>query len=147
MSVREPYLVRDVQVAHLERGQRVEPLGRSLRALHRHRRRLLDSELAERVMLHFAQRPLNAAVLPVHDSFIMHHGYETDLRTVMDAFFRERFGHSIRLKAVLDRIYSTADGPKNPPEKGKYEFVTDDVFELFEYFQVGHEQRWMNFRS
>ena len=107
----------------------------------------IDSELAERVMLHFAQRPLNAAVLPVHDSFIMHHGYETDLRTVMDAFFRERFGRSIRLKAVLDRMYSTADGPLDPPEKGKYEFVTDDVFELFEYFQVGHEQRWTNFRS
>ncbi len=107
----------------------------------------IDSELAERVLLHFTQRPLNAAVLPVHDSFIMHHGYETDLRTVMDKFFTERFGRSIRLKAVLDRMYSTADGPKEPPEKGKYRFVTDDVFELFEYFQVGHEQRWTNFRS
>ena len=107
----------------------------------------IDSELAERVMLHFAQRPLNAAVLPVHDSFIMHHGYETDLRAVMDKFFTERFGRSIRLKAVLDRMYSTADGPKDPHKKGKYRFVTDDVFELFEYYQVGHEQRWANFRS
>ena len=106
----------------------------------------IDSELAERVLMHFAQRPLNAAVLPVHDSFIMHHGYETDLRTVMDKFFTERFGRTIRLKAVLDRMYSTADGPKDPPEKGKYRFVTDDVFELFDYYKVGHQQRWTNFR-
>ena len=98
------------------------------------------------MLLHFAQLPSKAAVLPVHDSFIMHHGYETDLRTVMDKFFTERFGRTIRLKAVLDRMYSTADGPKDPPEKGKYRFVTDDVIELFDYYKVGHQQRWTNFR-
>jgi len=41
-------------------------------------------------MLHFAD--MNVPILPVHDSFIMHHGYEKELREVMDQAFTEVTG-------------------------------------------------------
>jgi len=50
----------------------------------------IDSDIAERVMLHFAN--MNIPILPVHDSFIMHHGYETELREIMDQAFTEVTG-------------------------------------------------------
>ena len=39
----------------------------------------LDSDIAEKVLLHFAQSGI--AILPLHDSFLMHNGYEPSLRT------------------------------------------------------------------
>lgn len=56
----------------------------------------LDSDIAEAVMLHFAK--YNIPVLPVHDSFIVHRGYEADLARVMEDKFREVTGASINLK-------------------------------------------------
>jgi hypothetical protein len=52
----------------------------------------IDSELAEGVMLHFADyATTHPPVLPVHDSFIMHHGYEDELSEVMNKLFQIRF--------------------------------------------------------
>ena len=52
----------------------------------------IDSDLAEGVMLHFAAySTTRPPVLPIHDSFIMHHGYEEELEDVMNALFRKRF--------------------------------------------------------
>lgn len=51
----------------------------------------IDSDMAEEVMLHFASYGVPAPVLPVHDSFIMHHGYERELSTAMNAAFKKRF--------------------------------------------------------
>jgi hypothetical protein len=44
-----------------------------------------DSDVAEAVMLNFAQHHIPC--LPIHDSFIMHHGYEDELNEVMDKTF------------------------------------------------------------
>jgi hypothetical protein len=41
----------------------------------------LDSDIAEHVMLHFMERRI--PVLPLHDSFLVHHGYEDELASVM----------------------------------------------------------------
>ena len=41
----------------------------------------IDSDIAEATMLHFTNR--NIPILPVHDSFVMHHGYEDELHNVM----------------------------------------------------------------
>jgi hypothetical protein len=49
-----------------------------------------ESELATAVMHHFAKK--GVACLPVHDSFIIHHGYEHELREKMTEIFRERYG-------------------------------------------------------
>jgi hypothetical protein len=48
-----------------------------------------DSYLAEQVMTHFAVH--GVPVLPVHDSFIMHHEYEEELLEVMKIYFKKRF--------------------------------------------------------
>ena len=60
----------------------------------------IDSDIAEATMLHFARQ--NIPVLPVHDSFIMHHGYEDELREVMTREFENKVDASIPIK--IDRI-------------------------------------------
>lgn len=52
-----------------------------------------DSRIAERIMLHFAKQDI--PVYPVHDSFIMHHGYRDELKDVMATAFRDRFDREI----------------------------------------------------
>jgi hypothetical protein len=49
-----------------------------------------DSELATAVMHYFAKQ--GVACLPVHDSFIIHHGYENELRKKMIELFTEKYG-------------------------------------------------------
>jgi hypothetical protein len=43
----------------------------------------IDSDIAEKVMLAFIG--MNAPILPLHDSFLVHNGYESELPTVMNA--------------------------------------------------------------
>jgi len=50
----------------------------------------IDSDIAERVMLHFVQDGI--AILPLHDSFLMHNGYETWLEPVMHEVFENVVG-------------------------------------------------------
>jgi hypothetical protein len=49
-----------------------------------------DSEVAERVMLRMMEH--GAAVLPVHDSFIVRNGYDFELRQVMAEEFERQYG-------------------------------------------------------
>ena len=55
----------------------------------------LDSDIAEKVLLHFAQSGI--AILPLHDSFLMHNGYETSLEPVMRSAFEEVVGASPKI--------------------------------------------------
>ena len=55
-----------------------------------------DSQIAEKVMLHFVK--WDAPILPVHDSFISHHGYESDLNDVMSDAFEQQFGFKAKIK-------------------------------------------------
>ena len=54
---------------------------------------LIDSKIAIAVLKHFAA--MNVAVLPVHDSFIMHSGYENELKDVMREALRKEAGISV----------------------------------------------------
>jgi hypothetical protein len=60
-----------------------------------------DSCIAESVMLHFAE--MNAPALPVHDSFILHHGYceSGEVEEAMRRAFYERFESDIPVKQEL----------------------------------------------
>lgn len=58
----------------------------------------IDSDIAEATMLHFTKR--NIPILPVHDSFIMHHGHEDELHTMMAREFEKQVGASIPVKIV-----------------------------------------------
>jgi hypothetical protein len=54
-----------------------------------------DSIIAENVMLQFAK--MDAPALPIHDSFIMHHGFSTygELEEAMRRAFHDRFHRDI----------------------------------------------------
>ena len=52
-----------------------------------------DSCIAEAIMLHFSK--FDAPALPIHDSFIVHHGYGSELEEQMRKAFSDRYGVSI----------------------------------------------------
>jgi hypothetical protein len=65
-----------------------------------------DSAIAEKVMLHFAK--IDAAALPVHDSFIIHHGYAEsgEMEEAMRRAFHETFGENIKVsEEIIDWQY------------------------------------------
>ena len=70
-----------------------------------------DSCIAERIMLNFAD--MDAPTLPVHDSFICHHGYaETgEIEEIMrKAFFEEMNEHISKVdKEILSWSYDKED--------------------------------------
>lgn len=47
----------------------------------------IDSQMAEQVLLHFSK--MRYAILPVHDSFIIHHGLEQELKDAMNKAFKD----------------------------------------------------------
>jgi hypothetical protein len=51
----------------------------------------LDAKMAEKVMLTFSKIGMSYAILPLHDSFIIHHGWEEALQKTMKKAFREVF--------------------------------------------------------
>lgn len=54
-----------------------------------------DSDMAANLMEDFARRMGLVPLLPVHDSFICHHGYESDVYDAMKREFRKRYGNSV----------------------------------------------------
>jgi hypothetical protein len=67
----------------------------------------IDSDMAEEVMLFFANE--GVPVLPSHDSFTMHQGYQEDLQKVMGEVFRDRFGQEIGIKLECKMPYLSGD--------------------------------------
>ena len=76
-----------------------------------------DSCIAERIMLNFAE--MDAPTLPVHDSFICHHGYaETgEIEEIMrKAFFEEMNEHISKVDTeILSWSYYKEDSTPNGP--------------------------------
>jgi hypothetical protein len=68
----------------------------------------MDSDMAEEVMLHFNK--IGVPVLPVHDSFVMHQGYEVELQSVMAKAFRGRFDQEIGIGLEYKMPYVEGDG-------------------------------------
>ena len=79
-----------------------------------------DSCICEGVMLHFAA--MDAPALPVHDSFIMHHGFGGELEEAMRRSFHDRFGNDIPAKQEIIEVQVSDDSP--PKSVG-----VDDVLE------------------
>ena len=78
----------------------------------------IDSDIAEATMLHFTKR--NIPILPVHDSFIMHHGYEDELRNVMEREFEKKVGTSIPIKIERMTSEQKAVQREHDAERGLY---------------------------
>ena len=98
----------------------------------------IDSDIAEMVMLHFVKNGI--AILPLHDSFIMHHGYENELREQMDEAFKSVTGYSAKIDKKQPLLLPSDD----------YEDLSsndDDLEELLKLFDVGHELRMEAFEK
>ncbi|WP_226575105.1 hypothetical protein [Acuticoccus sediminis] len=90
-----------------------------------------DSQLAEAVMLDFAQR--GYPCLPVHDSFIVHQGLEDQLVAAMRDAFKARFGINITVKVRHGILYQ--------PEMSDSLQPLDDNIEDILYSLEGYEAR------
>ena len=71
-----------------------------------------DSCMAESVMLQFAK--IDAPALPIHDSFIMHHGYGGELEEAMRRAYYERFNEDIRVRKEIINEIPAPDFEKQP---------------------------------
>jgi len=73
-----------------------------------------DSDLAETVMLRFAA--MRYACLPVHDSFIVHHGLQDDLDQIMRDAFKAEFGVSgkVGIDIGIGEVVEGSDLPIEP---------------------------------
>ena len=102
-----------------------------------------DSDIAEKVLLHFAEKGI--AVLPLHDSFLMHQGYETWLEPVMKTAFEEVIGASPKIdRKEPDKVLLQDDAEEDDPFGP---MTNDDLDELLSYLDVGYEDRLRAFRS
>ena len=88
-----------------------------------------DSCICESVMLHFAA--MDAPALPVHDSFIMHHGFDGELEETMRRSFHERFGSDIPAKQEIIEWPMPND---NPPRSIDFE----EAFEAEKEYSQWH---------
>ena len=70
----------------------------------------VDSCICEGVMLHFAK--IDAPAYPIHDSFIMHHGYGGELEEAMRRSFYDIFENDIPVKhEIIEWEPSNDDAP------------------------------------
>lgn len=95
----------------------------------------MDSDIAEKILLHFSKSGI--AILPLHDSFLMHNGYESWLEPVMRDVFEEVVGvpPKIDSKAASrwtdsEQVHEGGGIRSRSPKDSKYAFVTSDIEEL-----------------
>ena len=95
-----------------------------------------DSELAESVMLKFDE--MGYACLPVHDSFIVHHGLEEDLLDAMTSVFCSRYGIEPAIK-IRGKIAQAADD--------NHDLLPLDIDEILEALDTPQDHRLEAFRT
>ena len=94
----------------------------------------IDSEIAEIVLLHFAKR--NIPILPVHDSFIMHHHFDKELSQMMHKAFRLVVGGIIDIDQKLIRRL---------PSLPNTNYAEDSIQDVVDLLAQGYMQRETKF--
>ena len=85
------------------------------------------------------------AILPLHDSFLMHQGYESTLKPVMRAAFETVVGVSPKIdRKEADKDDLNISGYEDDPFGPK---TTSDLDELLAELDVGYEHRLAAFRA
>ena len=94
-------------------------------------------------MLHFAQRQI--AILPLHDSFLMHNGYEISLEPIM----RDAFQSVVGLTPKIDKKVTSGIvmGSEQNCDAELGPNTTDDIIQLMQELDVGYEHRLNAFRG
>jgi len=95
----------------------------------------MDSDIAERVMLTFARHEERIPILPLHDSFVLHYGYEDMLRQAMENAFEEMLG--FKPKTALTKRHSVAQP----------DWLNMELDALIAASSTGHDQRLAGFRA
>jgi hypothetical protein len=101
------------------------------------RAQFIDSQIAERVLLHFAKHSIPC--LPIHDSFIMHHGYEAELDDEMRKAFKEVTGQEGAIKVEVREtresgIYTVPNGLDEIfDERDKWKGFNDRLYAWFDW--------------
>ncbi len=95
----------------------------------------IDSDIAELVMLHFATKGI--PILPLHDSFLMHHGYEAELAQQMDLAFQR----VTEYKPKIDTKYFDVAADDALSEDG------DDLTSTLKLLGESHEARMAAFET
>jgi hypothetical protein len=105
-----------------------------------------DSNIAERVMLHFAG--MDAPALPVHDSFILHHAYgeSGEVEEAMRRAFYDEMREPISKidKEILTWTYRKDEGDTDKPKTLELDTILsadDDVSQWRERHQLWYAQR------
>ena len=103
----------------------------------------VDSQIAEKVLLHFAKRRL--PILPLHDSFLMHHGFEEELPNAMRKAFEEMGLGEVEIDQKADeRTETTIDiAGFDPSAEGSYADISDVIYLMSQ----GYFQRESTFRE
>jgi len=99
----------------------------------------IDSEIAEIVLLHFAKRYI--PILPLHDSFIMHHHFDGELTQMMQKAFNEVVGGSINIdQKLIERLPSL-------PNKTYSDDDMEDIIDLLAQGYMQRETKFFELRS
>ena len=106
----------------------------------------MDSNIAERIMLYFTE--MNAPALPVHDSFILHHGYgeSGEVEEAMRrAFYEEVGAHISKIdEEILTWTYRKDTDESNEPKAIDMDTIIagdDDVSQWRERQHLWYAQR------
>jgi hypothetical protein len=95
-----------------------------------------DSQIAEEIMVEFAISMGMVPLLPIHDSFICHHGYVKDVENLMVEKFRNRFGVAIKIKQTHFEVSDNSNS-----------VIEDDFDNILSYMNESHEVRLEQFRN
>lgn len=95
----------------------------------------LDSQIAEQVMVHFTK--WNYAILPMHDSFIIHHGLEQELKECMNKAFKDMFNTDINVDLKYNSIEERQKTEPNDP--GPCELSLAELIEQEKQYSIYHK--------
>ena len=139
----ESKFARTIHLLHLvRRSTRVIPAFAHVQLLHTIRFAILIACISQSIMLKFIDN--QDPILPVHDSFLVHNGYESALEQYMRDFFEDRFNREIDVKK---QIKMEKPLPEFDPENPFGHDVTMDLRVLLAALEVGHQRRLEKFRA
>ena len=103
----------------------------------------IDSDLCEAVMLALIKRSSEIVVLPVHDSFIVHHGYKDELMAMMLGAYCLKYGYIPPPKLSKEMIVEIT----GVPDWGSWSSRPvdhDDLADLFDWAEMVPSERRLN---
>ena len=102
-----------------------------------------DSDIAEDVMLAMHRRNSDIVVLPIHDGFICHHGYESELKAMMLGAYTVRFGE-MPIPEKTSEMTVEVTGVPNTADWFGLEEDNDDIRRVLDILDATPAERRLN---